>query len=686
MGNGFERDRGRKDGWLRVARNAGWGWSRRRHNPHKTKVFCFFFSKKKRSLASPAERPGMKLSYIVLGHQHPVILCRLVNALVQAGHTVALHYDKKSDNAGFALLQERFAGNPSVRFARRVSVRWGEWSIVEATLNCIDEIAASGWEPDYVYYASGADYPIRSSDDLIAFLERNNGREFIEGVPTDKRSWVKGGPEQERYQYRFYTNWRDRHELSKKILEFQKTLGLKRKFVLGLEPHMGSQWWVLTWQTIKRVMELANRRDVRRFFRTTLIPDELFFQTLVCNLVPSSKIVARPLTLYQFTDYFVPIIFCADRVDYLVRQPFFMARKLSPHRLDLYDELDKVWLGHTRTLGFENDEAAKISGEYEENRLKYRDGVPGVPVYGKPVQKWYEDLGRLNEPFFAVMGLSTVELKIAFLLLSCSKKIVCHGQIFHSRVIEFAHGGQEYAGYTRDAVRLRNTSAPNFVANLVRASPDKMTGFLIRSGQGWHVPEIIFDRPNPRALLLRGDPLIGFAESLSADEPTLSERIDWNLVEAMPPSVLVRKWNDFLPKFRQRLERLDQLVSQGIEKKRSHNWTWLTEVDLDVTRPSGLHAQNVMRVRADLAGWSGITLSRWRDWMVPAGKNLGVYLPNLVPAETWREITTTLAGLETGRKMLISALAAGGVQVTADYDPPETPESFMPALRNFKTV
>jgi hypothetical protein len=213
-----------------------------------------------------------------------------------------------------------------------------------------------------------------------------------------------------------------------------------------------------------------------------------------------------------------------------------------------------------------------------------------------------------------------------------------------------------------------------------------MTGFLIRSGQGWHVPEIIFDRPNPRALLLRGDPLIGFVESLSHDEPTLGDRIDWNVIDAMPPSVLVRKWHEYLPQFHSRLERLDHLVSQGIEKKRNQNWNWLTEVDLDITRPSRLHSQNVMRMRSDLAGWSGMTLARWRDWMLPAGKNLGLYLPNLVPAETWREISTTLAGLEAGRRMIIGALAAGGVQISFDYDPPDTQEPFLNELRSVTAI
>ncbi len=613
----------------------------------------------------------LKITFIIIAHQNPKIVMRLVNALTKAGHTVALHYDRKADPDDFRTLEQAFHNDPAVRLAKRVKVHWGQWSICEATLNCIDQIEAAGWEPDYVYYASASDYPIRSSDELVAFLTRNNGKEFIEGVPSDKQRWVKGGPQEERYQYYFWFNWRDQYSLASFSLDMQKKLGMKRKFVLGLEPHMGSQWWVLTWKTLRRVMELANRPGVRRFFKSTLIPDELFFQTLVCNLVPASRIIARPLTLYQFTDYMIPIIFCADRVEYLMRQPFFMARKLSPHRLELYDELDKVWLGHSKTLSFAHDRVAMISPEYETQRLHHRDGVKGLPLYGKPVPDWYEDLARLEETFFAVIGLSVSEMKIAYLFLSCSQKLLCHGQIFHPKCIEFAYGSREYAGYTTDAIKLRDTSAPNFVANMVRAEQKKTTGFLIYADHGWHIPEILFDQPNPRALLLRGDPLIAFAEFICGGNFTLEDRIDWNMIDAMPPSVLVRKWHEFLPLFEARLQKLDRLVQSGIEKKRNNNWNWLTEVDLDVTRHSRLHSQNFMRIRSDLAGWAGMTLSRWRDWMIPAGKNLGIQLSNMIPQETSREVTTMLAGLEAGRKILIGALAAGGATLPAEFDPPD---------------
>jgi hypothetical protein len=614
----------------------------------------------------------MKITFLILAHQHPKILVRLVNTLLQAGHTVALHYDLKAAKAGYEEVVRNFGTHPSVRFAKRVKVGWGEWSICQATLNCIEEIEASGWEPDYVYYASGADYPIRSARELSAFLERNKGMEFIEGVPSDRKRWVKGGPQEERYQYRFWFNWRSQHKRSVFLLELQQKLKLRRKFVLGLEPYMGSQWWVLTWKTLQAVMTVARRPEVLRFFKTTMIPDELFFQTLVCNLVPSASIVARPLTLYQFTDYYLPIIFCLDRVEYLVRQPFFLARKISPHRMEIFDRLDEVWMSPGDPAALQDEKIATISPEYEMHRLKYRDGVPGVPVYGKLAHPWYQDLERIALPYFMVMGLSGIELKIAYLLLSCSSKVICHGQIFHPDLLEFAYDADEFAGYKRDAVALRNVSAPNFLGNLIRALPNRQTGFLVRAGQGWHVPEIIANLQDPAMLILRGDPLVAFAEYLQGPEPGLRERIDWNVINMLPPSVLAKKWEEFLPKFKSSLAEIERLISIGIEKKEGEVSRWLVEASLDVTERSGLYVAKPVRSHTDLAGWSGMVLGRWRDWTVSVGKMFDTKLPNNIPAPVAREISTILAGLESGRKLLIGVLSAGGVQLPAGYDPEDS--------------
>ena len=94
---------------------------------------------------------------------------------------------------------------------------------------------------------------------------------------------------------------------------------------------IGSQWWCLRRQTIEKILDFVKkRRDVLRFFSTTWIPDETFFQTLVRHLVPAHEIQTRPLTFLMFTDYGMPATFYNDHYDLLLSQDYLFARKISP--------------------------------------------------------------------------------------------------------------------------------------------------------------------------------------------------------------------------------------------------------------------------------------------------------------------------------------------------------------------
>jgi hypothetical protein len=80
-----------------------------------------------------------------------------------------------------------------------------------------------------------------------------------------------------------------------------------------------------------------------RFFRTTWIPDETFFQTLVRHLVPESEIHNRTLTFLMFSDYGMPVTFYNDHYDLLLSQDFLFARKISPEALELKERLGKLY-------------------------------------------------------------------------------------------------------------------------------------------------------------------------------------------------------------------------------------------------------------------------------------------------------------------------------------------------------
>lgn len=597
----------------------------------------------------------MKITFLLLAHQQPRIVKRLIDALLWAGHTAVLHYDRKASDADFDFLREAFAGNPNVRFARRVRVGWGEWSIVAATLNCIEEIEAAGWAPDYVYYASGTDYPIRPASELAAFLERNKGREFIEGVPADRVKWVKGGPQRERYQYRFYFNWRTRSRLSRHILNFQKLFGLKRPFVLGLEPFIGSQWWVLTWGTIQEIMKLARRPEVIRFFRTTLIPDELFFQTLVYNTVDKANIVARPLTLYQFTDYWVPVVFYADHTDYLLRQPFFMARKLSANNPALHDTLDACWRGEIQPAAVDDAAIGTVTPEYEAWRLARRLKEPGLPIVGHEANGWSGGLSWFNKPHFVIHGSSALELYIAQSLLSANTDLVCHGQLLHARRIEFAGGLESYAGYAVDALPVRNLSAPNFLADVMRAEKERLPGFLLRFGDGWHIPEVLFDHPTSRVLLIHGDRLLGFLDYMA--NSMMTDSIDLSTLRTFSPAFIALKFEQYQGWIANYTKLISRHLVNSKPKGEPLGFSWIGERTFDLTagnRPRTAKAAELTESR-----WVAATLDLWRDWLIETERTLNVKLARPADDPIWSQLEDQLKLAATARNVLSELLAKG---------------------------
>jgi hypothetical protein len=617
------------------------------------------------------------LAFAIVAHGNAQVIERLVRTLIAQGHLVALHYDLKSPVVGFQRLLRSFAGVSAVRFARRVEVGWGQWSIVEATLNCLGEIAAAGWEPDYVYYMSGMDYPIRSSADLVAFLERNKGKEFIESVPADEVRWVRTGPQQERYQYRFPFNWREQHRRAQWFWAVQKALGWKRKFVRGMVPHIGSQWWVLSWPTLKQVMALARERDIRRFFRSTLVPDELFFQTLVRHLVLDERIVSRTLTLYQFSDYGIPVVYYIDHLDYLLRQPFFMARKISPHQTALRDALDECWDGRRVLAPVRDATIGAIGREYEDFLKTHCDGVPGLPVIGRPPRRHQGPLERLQTPYFAVLGSSAAELRLVYKALSQRPELLCHGQLFHPQGIEFAGGCASFAGYRAEATRLRGVSPASFLADIVRAEKQRLSGFMLLWSQGGHIPELMFERANARVLVIRGDPLVAFSEEILGRELFLDEPYDPAALAATPPALLAHRYRQFLNEFRRYSHRLAKKARRATGLKPRG---WISQLDLvgqlssfssagnlDLPGPRPDSSAEIARLRwhgrpARLEALFGDDLAFGLTAIARALLRAG---PASLPGSGEAELLRELRHIEQRRAAMIKRLLAGDLAVVA---------------------
>lgn len=285
-----------------------------------------------------------KIAYILLTHKDPEGIIAQAERLTEAGDYVAIHFDGNARREDFDRIRAVLKDNPGVTFAaRRVKCGWGEWSLVEATLLAVQAAVDAFPRATHFYMLSGDCMPIKSAEYAHAFLDREEV-DYIESFDFFASDWIKTGIKAERLTYRHWFNERKHKWLFYTSLSLQQKLGLERAIPADLAIQIGSQWWCLRRRTVEWVLDFCRKRpDVMRFFRTSWIPDETFFQTLVRHLVPEDEIRSRTLTFLMFTDYGMPVVFYNDQYDLLISQDYLFARKISPDAKDLKQRLGDLY-------------------------------------------------------------------------------------------------------------------------------------------------------------------------------------------------------------------------------------------------------------------------------------------------------------------------------------------------------
>jgi hypothetical protein len=285
-----------------------------------------------------------KIAYILLCHKDPEGIIAQAERLTDGGDYIAIHFDARARASDFDLIRARLSGNPSVTFARkRLKCGWGGWSLVAATLLAVRAAVDAFPRATHFYMLSGDCMPIKSAEYAHGFLDREDV-DYVESVDFLKSDWIKAGIKEERLIYRHYFNERTHKWLFYASMQVQGRLGLARKVPADLQIQIGSQWWCLRRRTMEAVLGFCDtRRDVMRFFSTTWIPDETFFQTLVRHLMPEHEIRARSLTFLLFTDYGMPVTFYNDHYDLLLSQNYLFARKISVDAVELKARLGKLY-------------------------------------------------------------------------------------------------------------------------------------------------------------------------------------------------------------------------------------------------------------------------------------------------------------------------------------------------------
>ena len=376
-----------------------------------------------------------------------------------AGCPVVIHVDNSVPEKTHDDFVQALSDVPHLMFSKRYRCEWGTWGLVAASQTASEMMLDSFADVRHVYLASGSCLPLRPVKELIDYLAARPRTDFIESATTADVPWTVGGLDVERFTMRFPFSWKRHRYLFDKAVAVQRFVGLKRRIPKGLVPHMGSQWWCLTRQTLSAILQDPKRAAYDAYFRHVWIPDESYFQTLV--RLYSQSIESRSLTLSKFDYQGKPHIFYDDHLQLLRRSDCFVARKIWPHANRLYDN----FLNEENPLKGAEPNPGKIDRIFSKAVERRTRGRAGLFMQSRLPRPGHEN-GFTSAPYSVFEGFADLFEDFEPWLARMTGTRV-HGHLYAKDRVEFEGRQSTFSGALCDNAKLRDHHAQLFLVNLI---------------------------------------------------------------------------------------------------------------------------------------------------------------------------------------------------------------------------
>lgn len=413
------------------------------------------------------------------------------------GCPVVIHVDRRVKRRAYDGLLKALADLDNIRFSGRHACEWGTWGIVAATQEASTIMLRDFPQVRHVYLASGSCLPLRPVEEMIAYLAERPRTDFIESVTTEDVGWTIGGLDVERFTLRFPFSWRKKRRLFDGYVRLQRRLGFRRRIPAGIVPHLGSQWWCLTRQTLSAILENPERAEIDRYFRRVWIPDESYFQTLVRQV--SANVESRSLTLSKFDFQGKPHIFYDDHLQLLRRSDCFVARKIWPHAGRLYKTFLSDDPGGQAAAEPNPGKIDRLFAKAVERRTK---GRPGLYMQSRhPNENW--ENGRTAAPYSVFEGFADLFDNFEIWLGKATGTRV-HGHLFAAERIEFAGGEKIYNGAVCDSAAIRDYNPTSFLTNLIWNTRGERQCFQFGPADSQVLTNFIAGDPNAQISVISG--------------------------------------------------------------------------------------------------------------------------------------------------------------------------------------
>jgi hypothetical protein len=255
------------------------------------------------------------VSYIILCHRDAPQVLRLARTIraTSPGAAVLIRHDQ---SPGFLDAGDAAACGAGL-LVSPIKCRWARWSLVEATLEAVRHVR-DRHDPDWIVVISGQDYPIRPLGEWEAAVLDGDHDAVMASEPLvvgPFRLRPYGATEglRMRYTHRWYwlphlgvvsrlpaklrrglsTLWyRLLYPIQALVVlnelprKGEWVIGIRRRTVPwtpGTPAYKGSQWVALSRRAATVCLDGAEAERWQRYFATTLVPDEAYFQTVLEN-------------------------------------------------------------------------------------------------------------------------------------------------------------------------------------------------------------------------------------------------------------------------------------------------------------------------------------------------------------------------------------------------------------------
>ena len=235
-----------------------------------------------------------KVAYVMLAHEQPSLVAEHAGLITAADPraSVVIHYDASVGETKFQMLRSSWRHAAVALAEKRAGCGWGEFGLVKGSsspfANRASEDRTRLRVPDQRFV------PPDATSRRTEPLPRRTGRQGVHPGPRpelDKRGLRRS------VEFFFPVNFQNDRWLFDRLVKLHRRLRIRRKIPGRLQPRFGSQWWCLTWNTCRGVLDYLDAHPrFTRFFRSTSIRTSAFpdFGLPSCRSADRQRVADAP--------------------------------------------------------------------------------------------------------------------------------------------------------------------------------------------------------------------------------------------------------------------------------------------------------------------------------------------------------------------------------------------------------